>query len=155
MNGSFAARNLGAVVKTVNGGGSRFVAAGTGDNTKVTGATIDRAIAGGSMFLSAVVAVLGRAVLTEAKVLTVALEYQESADGSNWDTAVALYSATTIATGGTGGSTELGVKETDLDLSSRKRYVRFNATPNLDASGTDTGEMLVAVTLGGADVAPV
>lgn len=155
MNGSFASRNVGAVIKTVNGGGSRFVAAGTGDNTKVTGATIDRMPAGAAGFLSAVVAVLGRAVLAEDETLKFALEYQESADGSSWDTAVALYTATTVATGGAGGSTELAVKETDLDLSARKRYIRFNATPDLSASGTDTGEMLVAVTLGGADQTPV
>lgn len=154
MNGSFASRNVGAVVKTVNGGGGRLIAAGTGDNTEVTGPTIDRAIAGGAMFLSAVVAFLASAVLTDTKKLKFGLKYQESADGSNWDTAVVIYASTDIITSAGGGAAN-GLKETDLDLSARKRYLRFLGTPDLDASGTDTAEWALAVTLGGADVTPV
>jgi hypothetical protein len=62
--------------------------------------------------------------------------------------------ATVVATGGTGGSTEFARKETDVDLTPRKRYVRFNATPDLSAGATDVGEMTVAVVLGGADKLP-
>lgn len=112
-------------------------AAATEDNVKVTGATIDRGV-DLDQPMSGILCVSGGATLQATETLTMAAEYQESSDGSTWDTAVALYAATTVATGDTGGSQETFSKETALKLKPLKRYVRFNVTPNLSASGTDT-----------------
>lgn len=150
-----AQKDLGAEIKCKFAAGSRFVAAGAGDNSEVTGPTIDRYGASGvQRYNSAVVAVGTRAVLTAAATLSLRLRYQESADGSNWDAAVELYAPTVVSTGGGGGSTEQQVKETSLDLSARKRYLRFLVTPDLSAGATDTGEMVAQCILGGGHTLP-
>ena len=141
--------NIGAFIKPVICGAARGVAAGTGDNTAVTGATIDRKNYG-----SCSLVIAARAVLADTKLLKIAAAYQESADGSNWDTAVALQASTTLLTGSTGGTTELGVAKFDVNLMGLKRYIRFNYTPDLDASGTDTFETTAVAILGGASVLP-
>ena len=113
------------------------VAAATEDNVKVTGKTIDLGT-GLSRPESGVLEVSGIASLDATETLTIAAELQESSDGSAWDTAVALYAATTVATGVTGGSTGLQwVKETHIKIKPRKQYIRFNITPDLSRGATD------------------
>lgn len=126
-----------------------ITAAGTGDNTAVTGKTIDRL-----GYDSCVFTIAFLAALTEAKTLTIAAEYQESADNSTWDTAVALQAATLAATGDTGGSNEYGEVEFDLSLRSKKRYIRLNFTPDLTHTGTDTAIVVGTVQLGGKTELP-
>lgn len=140
-------KDLGAFVVSNYVGAASLTAGGTGDATAVTGATIDR-----DDYQSGVLAVAYKAVLTEAKTLALAVEVQESSDGSTWDTAVALRASTVAATGDTGGSTETGLVEFDIDLSGYKRYVRFNFTPDLNATGTDTAVVAAVFTLGGARI---
>ena len=113
-------------------------AAATEDGVKVTGETIDLGT-GLDRPDSGILSVSGVASLQATETLGVAAELQESSDGSTWDTAEALYASTTVATGVTGGSTGLGFsKQTHVKIKPRKQYIRFNVTPDLSASGTDT-----------------
>lgn len=128
-----------------------ITAAGTGDNTKMTGRTIDR-----QGFDSAVLCVGTYAALAADKTCAIAAEIQESSDGSTWDTAVALYASTVVATGDTGtGSEEWTQTRTAVNLRGRKRYVRFNVTLDLNATSTDTAVFQAQCALGGAEELPV
>lgn len=152
---SFAVgRDIGSQLLIKAAAAGRLVAAGTGDATEITGQTIDRMGARGQMYQSAKIAAAYHCVLTDTKTLSIGLKIQESADGSNWDTAEVIYAATVVATAANPALEFTGVKVTDLDLSSRKRYVRFNPTPDLNHSGTDVAEIAVTVTLGGGAVLP-
>ncbi len=132
--------------------GGRLLAAGTGDNTAKTGATVDTRGYGSCML------VLGyHTVLTEAATLALAVELQESADDSTWDTAEVIQATTVCDTGTAGGSTEQGFVRFKIDLTaaeSRKRYIRFNYTPNLSAGATDVAEVIAIALLGGAQDKP-
>jgi len=107
-----------------------IVAASTGDNVKVTGESIDLLDKGDSALL----VVTGMATLTAAKLATIAAELQESSDNSSWDTAEVVYAAATVASGT--GENHF-VKATSIALKARKRYIRFNLTPNLTHTSTD------------------
>lgn len=139
--------NFGALHKVVCCGAATATAAGTGDNTAVTGATIDRL-----GYNSVTFAIAYRTTLTAAKTLGFAAEYQESSDGSNWDTATALQALTTAETGA--ATNEKGEVEFDLDLGGKKQYIRFNFTPDLSHSGTDTVDCAAIAILGGAETLP-
>ena len=128
-----------------------IIAAGTGDNTAVTGATINR-VDGNSLAHSAKVSLIGLAALANTETLSVAIEEQQSADGSSWDTATVVEATTVVATGT--GSNENFVREFDVDLEGKKQYVRYNFTPNLSAGATDTAIVASCVSLGGYDVTP-
>lgn len=145
--------DLGGHVKSLYGGCTNtagapivVVAAGAGDGVAITGATIDRL-----NFESAVVVLPFLAALQQDETLTISsLEYQESADGSSWDTAVSIDASEVVATGDTGGSNESGQLAVKVDLESKKRYIRFNFTPDLSAGATDTAIVASVVVLGGA-----
>lgn len=145
-------KNVGASLKTVAVATGSATAGGTGDDTAVTGATIDRL-----GFYSAVLGIAITATLTATKDCTVAVGIQESADGTNWDTEVALQAAASPFTAAqvAAGGAQLACVEIDVDLSGRKRYVRFNAKPNLSHTGTDTCVFGAVAVLGGADKVPV
>lgn len=142
-------QNIGAFIKGIACALFTATAAGTGDNTKVNGVTIDR-LGFGSCQLAATY----KTTLGSAETLTLAVEIQESdlGDGSDWTTADVIYAATTVETGVQ--TAKVGEKLTDIDLSERKRYVRFNITPNLSAAGTDTVVGGLVCTLGGAASVP-
>lgn len=133
-----------------SGDPKQTVAGATEDNVKVTGLTIDR-----QGYDSAVLAIAGAAVLAQDKTASFAVEYQDSADGSTWNTAVAMQASTVAATGGTGGSTENFVIELGLNLRNRQRYVRFNVQMDLSASATDVCSWSAAAILGGKEKLPV
>lgn len=122
---------------------STATAAGTGDATAVTGATVDLL-----SYDSLKIVIPYTATLTDEKSLLLAVEYQQSADGTNWDTATAIRASSIIATSD-GGTTETGVYEYDMDASGLKRYFRVNYTPDLNASGTDTAKLASIVLKGG------
>ena len=126
-----------------------ITAAGTGDATAVTGQSIDRLD-----YDSAVLVIGWVAALADTKSLKLAVEYQESSDNSSWDTAVALQASAAVATS-SGGTVEKGVTVFDLPLKARKRYIRFNFTPDLTASGTDTASLMAIAFLGGKRVTPI
>lgn len=139
--------NLAAFIKAVACGASTAVAAGAGDATAVTGATIDRLGYGSAKFI-----ISYRTSLTAAKTLSYAAEYQESADGSAWDTATALQTSTVQETGAL--TNQVGKLAFDLDLAGKKRYVRFNFTPDLSHTSTDTVDNAATAILGGPVVKP-
>jgi hypothetical protein len=128
-----------------------ITAAGTGDNTKVTGETVDT-YASGQRGESAILAIFAHASLTATKVLTCAAEIQESEDGSSWDTAVSLFTATTVVSG-TGE--QFGQYEYGIKLKQRKRYIRVNVTPDLTAGATDTAAVLYGIVMGGCRQTPI
>lgn len=151
------AENLGAYFAAAKAGVTNnsgapiaITAGGTGDNTAVTGFTIDRQDYDSLSFLIVWLAALGA---TETLDLN-DVEYQESDDGSNWDTAVALQADSEIGVGAAGGSNESGVVKIDLALRGKKRYIRLNFTPDLSASSTDTAVLAAVAVLGGDRVLP-
>lgn len=113
-------------------------AASTGDSTTTTGATIDRmGFGAGSMPNVLAAAVAWEAVLATGKTLSIGYAAQDSADGTNWsDYQTATYAA--VATGSTAASALAGEFEVSVNLSSARRYVRFNFAEDLSATQTDT-----------------
>jgi len=133
-------------------------AAGTGDATAVTGATIDRLDSNtGSLAGSAVVSFLFSTTLAATKTLSIGSVYvYQSSDASTWDS-TAYYTQTSpgvVATGATGGSTVTGVSSFSVDLLLAKRYIRVVFTPDISATGTDTATIVAEVTLAGFDRLP-
>jgi hypothetical protein len=113
-------------------------AGGAGDGTTVTGLSVDRqGFGNGSMPNSALVGVLFEATLQSGLTLSVGYAVQDSADNSTFaDYQTATY--TTAATGASGGSTVKGEFNVQLNLTSARRYIRFNYAPKCSATGTDT-----------------
>lgn len=137
--------------------GSAFTAAtaaGTGDNTAVTGSTIDRA-SGAGRPSSAALLILWQATLAAAATLTIkSVKVEHSDDGSSWSDYLTYTDPGVVGTGQTGGSTEKGVVKLACDLSSAKRYVRLDFTPDLSAANTDTASIVGAMVLAGFDRLP-
>lgn len=113
-------------------------AGGTGDATSITGLTIDRlGFGSGSPPQSALVGVLYEATLASGATLSIGYSVQDSADGTNFsDYQTATYAV--VSTGASGGSTNKGSFNVQVDLTNARRYVRFNYNPDLSATGTDT-----------------
>lgn len=113
-------------------------AAGAGDSTTTTGATVDRAsFANGSLPNSAEFAIAYETTLATSKTLSFGYAIQDSADGTNWsDYATATYSA--VATGATAASVASGQMQVGANLRAARRYVRFNFALDLSATQTDT-----------------
>lgn len=125
-----------AINKTATAGGS-------GDATEVDGAWVDRELSGVGMAMSAKLVIAYTATFGETgATLTFALNFQDAtaSDGSGSDDFDSAVTATTAATGDSGGSTETGTFEVDIDLSGANQFIRAQITPNLSASGTDTCE---------------
>lgn len=120
---------------------STATAGGVGDATKITGETIDL-----KDYHDCTLILSGAAVLGAGENLALdALELQESDDGSTWDTAEDLVTAggagsSYLAYSAAGGTVEFAAK-VKIDLAktkARKRYIRFNPTPDLSAGSIDT-----------------
>lgn len=128
-------------------------AAGSGDNTELTGEVIDRL-----GFNGCVLAVPFRAALATGESLALTIKVAESDDGSTFGTDETIASAVNVATAASGGTIhdcyKLAVNLSGVGAP-RKRYLRFKVTPNLSASGTDVAVISAAVILGGADQRPV
>lgn len=144
--------NIGALLKPAIA--SAFVsatAAGTGDNTAVTGATVDRLNgSNGTMAGSAQFVVAWSAALAATKTLTLkSAKIEHSDDGSSWADYVTFTDPGVVATGPTGGGTVTGTTALNVDLNSAKRYVRLDFTPDLSATGTDTASLVAVAELGG------
>lgn len=124
---------------TVNSGAPQIItAAGGTDNVQLVGNTVDRNSYG--MPESCLVVVNSYYSLANTETLSLAVEIQESANGSSWDTAVAIQAATTVVTAS--GATVTGHTNTyTLKLAGRQRYFRINCTPNLSAGGVDTASV--------------
>lgn len=125
-----------------------LTAGATEDGVEVTGETIDRQ---GFDSMKLVISYL--ATLADTKSLSFGIKEQESADGSTWDTATVVQASTAAVTSD-GGTNEAGTVEANINLRSKKRYVRYNITPDLSATGTDTAVWTAAAILGGAEALP-
>ncbi len=139
-------KNAGFHMKAVGGGGTRGVAAGTGDNTEDVGVIVD--MQANEDLLSGVIVVAGSATLADGKVLDVNDVKIEHGDAANLsdkaDYTFGLNAKTSyapVATGGTGGSTEVFEIKQNIDLTGVKRYWRVSIKPDLDATGTDVFEI--------------
>lgn len=132
--------------------GAAATAGGTGDATEVDGAWIDR-----QGFDSLKVVIAYTTTLAATKTLSLAANLQDASDSSGTGAADfgSALSATVVATGASGGSTETGVVELDFDVSGADQYVRIQFTPDLSATGTDTASISAIYVLGGADANPV
>lgn len=134
---------------TAAGAAIALVAGATEDGVKVTGTSINRRDS-----LSCVLSIMGLASLADTETLSLAVEYQQSADGSTWDTAVAMQASTVAATGSTGGTNETFAVELPLLLKGKKKYIRFNVTPAMSAATTDIAVWSASAILAGYDVLP-
>lgn len=132
--------NGGAYCRSARGTGNNAVTAGgSGDATEVNAAWVSREAATG-LANSMKVIVSYTATLAAGATLTFAGNMQDATaiggtGAADYGDAVA---ATVVATGATGGSTETGTFEIDVDLAGAREFVRAQITPNLSASGTDT-----------------
>jgi hypothetical protein len=152
-------KNIGAELKAYDANASAssgapvlILAGGTGDGVKIDGVKIDR-YNGTALANSAHLVTGFLAALADTKTISFAHELQESSDGTTWDTAEAIEASTVYATS-SGGTNERGVAQFDIDLSNRKRYIRFNVTPDLSNTATDTATFHTVADLGGWDVKP-
>lgn len=130
-------------------------AGGSGDDTAITGVTIDRFATSG-IPLNAQVVILWTATLAATKTLTLkTVKVQDSADNSNWTDFATFANPGVVATGPGGGGTVSGVTEIPgVDLSSARRYVRLVFTPDLNAANTDTATVVGMFNLAGFDRLP-
>jgi hypothetical protein len=126
-----------------------LTAGATEDNVEVEGESINRRQA-----MSCVLAIAGKAKLAATKTISFGVKYQLSADNSTWDTAVVMQAATVAATGGGGGTTEDISVELNLSLKGKKKYIRFNITPDMSATATDTAVWAATCSLAGFTVLP-
>ena len=151
-----AMTDIGAVLTGIYGGATNnagaplvIIAAGAGDNTAVTGDGIDI-----SDYKSCKMHLVWLTALADTETLSLAAEYQESDDDSSFDTAVALQASTVVHTA-SGAGNYFGVTSFDLNFRNQKtfkKYIRFNFTPDLSASATDTAMVMCLVELGGKNV---
>lgn len=140
--------NIGGYIKTVVAmPNTALTAAGTGDNTAVTGAVIDLM---GYSSLSLVLPWV--TTLTADKTLSLTVTYTTSDDDSTYGSAVTLQAAVVVKTGAVTAGT--GNLKLNLNVDSLPRYIKFAVTPDLSHSGTDTAIVGALAILGGADALP-
>lgn len=132
--------NGGQFARSEYASGGAATAGGSGDATEVDGAWVDRKPADRGPYHSAKLVIAYTATLAEGKKLSFAANIQDatSSGGAGAADFGEALAATNVATGGSGGSTEVGTIELDFDLSDAKEFVRSQITPDLDATGTDT-----------------
>lgn len=125
-------------------------AAGAGDNTEVTGVTIDQ-MALPTRFESVCFALTVTSTLaaTKTAIVTAKIETSDNSDMSSASDLVASAAVLTL-TGAAGGSTERGVAKVGVSLEYAKRYLRIKFTPDLNATGTDTAVIQSTAVFGGA-----
>lgn len=129
-------------------------AGGTGDNTAITGVTIDRQ-AYGAVPLSASLALLSEAVLAATNTISwKSVKIQDSADGSTWADYLTYTDPGVVATGPTGGGTVRTATKLAANLSSARRYIRAVATPDMSAANTDTAKVAAMFIFGGFEAIP-
>jgi len=147
-----------SIGKLLNGAQALIIptvtAGAAGDGLEVNGLVIDRQDAH-----SAKLFVASKATLAAAETLTVQVTIQDGdavggGDMADNTTHLAAAAVVTTLTGGGGGTTETGLYELALDLSSYKRYVRVQIEPTLSASGTDVATVAAVLAMAGLTVSP-
>lgn len=147
----------GAYITTKAGAGvgDLITAGGTGDATEINTGWIDRQGYG-----SCTIFAFGKASVADGETLVASGNLQDSAssDGSSPSDFGTAVSAVTIisAADSAGGITDspFGEKLGSFNLAGAGRYIRWQGTPNLSASGTDTADICFGIVLGGPAVVP-
>jgi hypothetical protein len=124
-------KNIGAFIKSVIGGVvTNVTAAGSGDNTLVNGTSVDLSANGQPLSCSVVFPV--KSVLASAKTVSLSAALQTTADSTNgpW-TNVSTLASTVVATGGSGGSTQSGTLDFDVDLSEPSSTCAWRTPPDV------------------------
>ncbi|WP_127104363.1 hypothetical protein [Pararhodobacter zhoushanensis] len=148
-------RSIGDLIAVRNAAGpAALTAAGTGDNTAVTGVIIDRAALNWPQSCTVVIPFI--ATLAAAATLSVTATLQDGDNSALSDAATfAAIASGVAATGESGGSTEQSQIEVDVSLAGAKRYVRLNFTPDLSAGATDTARVGAVIAFGGSNRLPI
>lgn len=146
--------DVGKLIDTNFGGAVSATAGGGADGNEVSGGWVDRGVA-----KSAKIVLTYTTTLADGETLTLASNLQDASDSSGTDAADygdtgESYSATVVATGDTGGSTETGTVEYDINLAGADSYVQAQFTPTLSASTTDTAVVAATIVTGGFDELP-
>lgn len=144
-------RDIGSLITAAACQAASATAGGAGDATEVDGQWIDR-----KDHLSCKLVIVFDATLAQDETLSVAANLQDANDDQGTgvgDFGDAVANAV-VATGGAGGSTELGVVTADFDLSAAKQYVRAQFTPDLSAANTDTAIVAAALIFGPKNETP-
>ncbi len=146
-------RNIGAFIEAVNAVIANVVTAGGGgDGAEQDGYWNDR-----TRKLSGVLVISYSATLAEDATLSIAANLQDASDSAGAgaaDFGDAIANAV-VATGGSGGSTEVGTVELDVDLSGADAFVRGQVTPTMSAVATDTVALSAVLVLSGSDEYPI
>lgn len=154
QNGTFGglfdpASQVKAVALTAQNG----VAAGTGDNTELTSAGVDRKPTGLAGYDVGLLVVAGKSTLASAQTASLTVKISESDDNSSWSSDTTLINAEVQSTGvTTNGHWQ---RELAIDLRGKKQYVRFKVTVDLSAGATDTFVYSSSIILGASDRLPV
>lgn len=166
-------RDLAAITAAVPGAAYvAATAAGSGDNTLVTGLTIDRSSLAQNG-LSTLTGVLPtyvmfnlfyEAVLAAAATLSIkTVLIEDSADGSSWATFLDQTATPrplgwppsgVVDTGGGGGTTQRGIVRFGANIRGARRYIRLKYTPDLSAGSVDTGKFTVSAVFAGFQALP-
>lgn len=143
-----AQRDIGSYLSSVNALIANTVTAGTGADGAEQNGLWNSHIG----FLSGKLVIAYSATLAQAETLTIAANLQDATAlaGTGAADYGDAFAAAVVATGDTGGSTENGTVELNVDLSSARGYVRAQVTPTLSAVGTDTVDLAAILVLGGA-----
>lgn len=121
-------------------------AGGTGDNTAVVGAILDRAAFGWPQ--SMVAAIPFTATLAAAATLSIGVTIRTGNDAALADARTLKSVAAAVVA--TGAGTRTGALEIDALLTGADRYVQINFTPDLSAANTDTAALSAVAVFGGA-----
>lgn len=143
-------KNLSKYTKSLFVGQSSATAAGTGDNTAVESAAIDRA--GTIVYDSSILNLSYLTTLTADKTLSFTVTYTESDDNSTYSSAITLYAKTVVRTGAATAGT--GIVTIPFELVGTKRYLKISVTPDLSHSGTDTATWFGNIVLGASNLIP-
>lgn len=133
-----------------------YLAAGTGDATEITGTSIDR-FALGSRYQSMDVLVQGNNTMASGETFTLTFNLQDSSDDSTFADFGTPFTAAIIQTAAGAAVTKEPFEQrlpSDILLNNAKRYVRLQVTPNLSASGTDTGLISATMIFGAPETYP-
>lgn len=126
-------------------------AAGSGDATEVDGAWVDRVLADIGMALSAKLVIAFTAALGGGETLSFSGNFRDATAlaGTGAADFATAFAAAVVATGDSGGSTETGTYEVDIDLAGARQFVQAQITPDLSAGATDTCEWTATLVLFG------
>lgn len=138
-------------------GNQAATAGGSGDNTEVNGAWLDRNDAIAGLMMSAKLGISFTTTLGIGQTLAFDVQVQHASDIAGSDAADYGPAVTGIlaANGASGGATVAEVAELDVGLEGAKRFVRFQITPQLSAANTDTANWSAVVAWFGGRKQPI